>query len=377
MKKFTLVFLVGIMAIISCDNSDSPSNTTVEDDYNRKAMLTNWADNIILPGIEDLVNKAESMKDAANAFSADPTMANLQSLRAEWLSANLAWQRVPMFLYRKGDEIGWRQFMNIYPTDVEKLEKNAEEGGYNLELNNTMAQQGFPAMDYMLHGLGGLGASDDEILAHYTTNDHETGYRNYLVDLATRIYSMSNTVYTDWTDNGFRDEFVNNDGSNSNASVDRLVNDFVFAYEKDIRANKVGIPAGVWADPLEDRVEAYYRQDVSKMLLLEALDASQDFFNGDHFGSDTQSGECFKTYLDYLNATKNGTLLSKLINDQYDKARTEINAKLGDNFSEEVANSNNDMLDVYNQLQLNAVLIKTDMYQALGVARDFVDSDGD
>ncbi len=380
MKNILFIFLAIIALAIGCDSgSDDSGNMNVEDDYNRKAMLTDWADNIIIPGFEDLLNKAQSLKEAVQTFSNDPTMDNLNAVRTAWLTANLAWQRVPMFLYKKGDEIGLRQQMNIYPVDVEAVEKNISKGSYNLELPATIDQQGFPTLDYLLHGLGGLGSSDDDILDHYTSNSNEAAYRQYLVDVASRIHELVNIVYEEWTQNGFRDEFVNNDGNSTNSSVNRVVNDFIFSYEKDLRANKVGIPAGIWTStPFSNLVEGYYKQDISKTLLLAALDASQDFFNGVYNGSSPgQSGECLKTYLDYLQATKNDVALSSLINDQFDTARNEINSKLGENFIEEIENSNGDMIDVYNQLQLNVVLLKTDMYEAIGVARDFVDSDGD
>ena len=65
-----------------------------------------------------------------------------------------------------------------------------------------------------------------------------------------RGYEVSNSR----TD-GYRDEFVNKDGSTATSSVNKLVNDYLFYYEKFLRAGKIGMPAGVFSgDPLSDRV---------------------------------------------------------------------------------------------------------------------------
>ena len=54
------------------------------------------------------------------------------------------------------------------------------------------------------------------------------------------------------------------------SSINKLVNDFIFYFEKGYRANKIGILAGVFSDnPLPDRVEAYYGKIIQKFWLLK------------------------------------------------------------------------------------------------------------
>lgn len=374
MKKFLILLTLTTIVFIGCndDNPQGPDPDPV-DNFDRKAMLTNWADNIIMPAYADFVDKTESLQNATQTFGSEANQTNLDNVRTTWLDAYLAWQRVTMFLYVKGDELNLRLMMNIYPTDTEKINKFIKDGGYNLSLNSNIDKQGFPALDYMLYGLAD---NDTDIMKYYTTDAKAAGYRQFLLDLATRIHDLATEVNDHWVSGGFRNEFVNNDGSSVNASANRVVNDFIFYYEKDLRAGKVGIPIGIFSDnPLPDRVEAVYREDVSKALLNEALDAAQDFFNGTHHGSSTD-GIGLDDYLDELNSLKEGADLTTLINSQFDKARTEID-KLGDNFHEEIMKNPEGVLEAYTQLQLNVVLLKTDMLQALNINTDFVDSDGD
>ena len=367
-KLFLLTFLA--FAITSCDNGATDPETV--DDFNRKAMLENWADNIIIPSFTDFATKATSLKTTGNQFADEPNLANLTELRAEWETAYKAWQNVSMFAIGKAEEIGLRTKLNTYPLDVEDVKNNIEQGSYDLALPSNLDAQGFPALDYLLFGLAG---TEDEVLAFYTNSSNADSYKSYVRDVVDLIDALTQEVLLDWNGD-YRDEFVNNSGNSATASVDRLVNDFMFYYEKHLRAGKVGIPAGVFSSStLSTHVESPYKGDISKELLLDALDASQDFFNGKYFEAST-TGESLKSYLNYLSTEKEETNLSDLINQQFEKARTEIQG-LNDNFVEQIQQDNFQFLRAYDQLQLNVVLMKVDMLQALNINVDYVDADGD
>ena len=197
----------------------------------------------------------------------------------------------------------------------------------------------------------------------------------YLVALTEKLEVMGTAVLTDWA-NGYRESFINNDGATATSSLNKLVNDYLFYYEKFLRAGKVGIPAGVFSgDPLSNKVEAFYAGDVSKELFLTALEATKRFFNGTNFQNDA-TGTGLKDYLDYLNTIKEGADLSTLINRQFDVARTKA-LELDDNFASQIESDNLKMLETYDELQKNVILLKVDMLQALNIKVDFVDADGD
>ena len=139
---------------------------------------------------------------------------------------------------------------------------------------------------------------------------------------------------------------------------------------------KIGIPAGVFSnDPLPTHVEALYAQEVSKELALEALAAAKGFFLGKHHNTN-QQGPSFKAYLDFLNTIKNGEDLSSLIVEQFNAANAEMSS-LNPNFAVQIQSNNSAMLQTYDALQRNVILLKVDMLQALSIDVDFVDTDGD
>jgi hypothetical protein len=222
--------------------------------------------------------------------------------------------------------------------------------------------------------LYGIAADDTELLNFYNAAE-ATAYFDYLLTLTARISSLAETVLADWT-GGYRETFINNSGNNATASTDKVVNDYIFYYERFLRAGKVGIPAGVFSgSPLANLVEAPYRNDLSRELLLEALDATQDFFNGIAYAGNTK-GVSLSDYLDDLEVKNDGQLLSTVINEQFDAARTQI-LSLNVSLSAQVINDNIAMLQAYDALQMNVIRFKVDMLQALNISVDYVDADGD
>lgn len=352
-------------------SDDGPSGPN-PNDYDRQAMLVNWADNIIVPSYQSFADETGTLETAATNFSSNPDQQHLDSLRTQWYEAYKAWQHVASYQVGPAVDLRYRYNMNIYPVDTAGVHDNIAEGSYDLSLPAEQDRQGFPALDYLLYGLGD---TDQQILNHYTSHSNADGYQAYLTDVAGRMDSLTNVVLSEWQ-SGYREQFVQNSGSGSNSSVDMMVNDYIMYFEKVLRSGKIGIPAGrLSGNTLPGHVEAYYRGDISKALFMEALDATQGFFNGRHVGSSGQ-GESLHSYLDYLEASKNGTDLQVLINARFDSARTQAE-QLNDNFAEQIEQNNSAMLQVVDELQKNVVLMKVDMMQALNINVDYVDTDGD
>ncbi|WP_211212039.1 imelysin family protein [Flexithrix dorotheae] len=356
-----------IIFMVACSTENEPMTDT--DNFDRQVMLVNWADNIIIPGYENYVGKVTDMVNAKNVFLEDRSTENFDGLKNAWLEAYIAWQSVSMFEIGKAEELSIRDYTNVYPTDNAGIEDNVNSESYDLNLPSLRDQQGFPALDYLLYGSA---ENSSMILARF---EAEENLRNYLNDLITRLSDLSTAVLQDW-EGGYRDEFINNDGSTASSSVNKLVNDYLFYYEKALRAGKIGIPAGVFSNtPLSNRVEAFYKQDVSKTLFMTSLNASIDFFNGRYFNGNGQ-GESLKSYLDFLNSVTDGSNLSDLINDQFTSTKVQAES-LGEDFYAEVENNNDNMLQTYDELQTNTILLKVDMFQALNIQVDYVDADGD
>ena len=370
MMKKTFAVLVTILLVLSCSTDDSGNGSG--DNFDRGALLANWADNIIVPAYQNFLNKMNVLEQSSTTFTTTPNQSNLDDLRLKWLDAYKAWQYVEMFNIGKAEEITYSFYVNVYPLNITDVENNIANGSYDLTLVNNQDAQGFPAIDYLINGIA---ATDTDIINKFTTDTNATAYKTYLNDVVARIESLTELVLNDWN-NGYRDTFVANSGNTVTSAVNKLVNDFIFYYEKGLRANKIGIPAGVFSStPLPDKVEAYYKSDVSKVLANESLQAVKDFFNGKHFNS-AATGESLVSYLDYLNTIKDGSDLSLLINTQFNTAASKLTA-LNNDFTVQINTDNTKMTEAFDELQRAVVLMKVDMLQALNISVDFVDADGD
>ena len=185
-ETLTILFLItSLSAIVLFFSGCSTTNINPSTDgYNRKAMLENITENIIIPSYNNLNEKIIDLKTSTSNFSSNINNANLQDLRIKWLQTYKAWQHVEMFNIGKAEEIYFTSKMNTYPTDITRIEANIASSSYDLinQANNFDAQ-GFPALDYMLYGL-----NEDSLLVidKYLSNEGDK-YIAYLNDLVTQI----------------------------------------------------------------------------------------------------------------------------------------------------------------------------------------------
>jgi len=352
--------------------TDNSSNQTTPQTFNREQMLIFWADSIIIPSQNKFQSDLIEFSNSVNSFSNDPTQASLDLMRENWVIAYKSWQHIEMFNIGKAEEINYGVRMNIYPANVERIELNVSNNDNDIEHPNDYPAQGLPAVDYLLYGIGN---NDSEILEKFTLENSK--YLNYLIVVSNKMIELTDNVVSDW-DESYRNVFIASTDNTATSSINKLTNDFIYYYEKGFRANKFGIPAGVFSGSvLIDRVEAYYRRNLSKILALEAIDAITNFFNGIPYGGDSaNSGLSFKNYVEFLETVKNDVPLGQLILDQFTESRSNI-ANLEDDFTIQLENKKLEMLSTYDIIQVAVVYLKVDMLQALNINVDYIDADGD
>lgn len=356
-----LLFLP-LTAVLLMVTACGPTTGGADDDgpmlpsFDRQAMLEGWANNVIVPAYGATASAASQLSTTATDFAAAPTGEKLGALRTDFQTAYLSWQALSPFLMGRAEEINLRFRANTYPADTEMIEENIATENFNLDLPSQTAAQGFPALDYLLY------ADTDGLLA---TGPAANASREYIATLTITLHDLIASAQSEWN-SSFITAFALNDGNSATASVDRTVNDYIFHFEKFLRAGKVGIPAGVFSDtPLADRAEALYSGQ-SKALFLASLSASETFFNN----------QGLTEYLNTLNVMRDGELLSAKIANQFTAIRNAAE-NVGTDFSAQVTNDNVKMLALYDEMQRLVVLLKVDMLQALSINVDYVDADGD
>jgi predicted lipoprotein len=371
--KYLTVILLITLHLSGCDNEKEPS--TEDNTSDREAMLINWVDNIVIPSYANFRMKMDAMIETSEAFRADPNNTTLAEFRASWEEAYIEWQQVELFEFGATEKYALRNFYNIYPANVALINTHISDPNLSLEVPSAYSVQGFPALDYLINGIG---ADDDAIIQSYTADADAAKRIDYLGTLVTRMDNLLSSVITEWN-GSYRDTFISKSGLDINSSTGNVVNAYVLEYERYVRSGKIGIPAGIFSSGTvqPDKVEAYYKKDISKILAQTAHQAAHDFFNGKSVLSGA-SGPSFKTYLDALGAkdVASGELLSDVINNQFNTIKNEL-SPLGDNFSSEVQINNAAMTDAYTEMQILVRLLKLDMTSAMSVTITYTDNDGD
>ena len=355
----------------SSSTTSSETTSTTPAEFDRGAMLAFWADKIIIPSLESFNESLFQLLEATNSFIDNPDQEKLSQLREKWLLAYKSWQFVEMFDIGKAEEIYFKNRLNLYPVNKDRVDSNIDSGSYDLDKAENFTSQGFPAIDYLLFGIA---ENDENIINKYLVS--ENPYSKYLKDVVSKAVELTNIVKVDWEE-GYRNTFVDLTDNTATSSINKLTNDFIFYYEKGFRAHKIGIPAGVFSgSPLPDRVEAYYGRIYSRVLAIEAANAVDNFFNGRSYSDNEDVGLSLKSYIDFIEGDSVSSKLSNEIDAQI-AASIESIGSLKENFVDQVNENNIEMLKTYDVIQAGVVMLKVDMLQKLNISVDYVDADGD
>ena len=351
----------------SSSQTTSTNSSSQSETFDRGTILLNYSENIIIPRYNTFKLSMDNLKNSIETFKSSPTSESYDLLQNDWIDAYKKWQYIEMFNISKAEEIMYNLKMNTYPVSKERIDNNIDTEKTDLSNPNDWSAQGFPGLDYMMHGVA---ENKDAVIELYSTNSK---YGNYLSTLGNLMSDITNSVVEDWS--SYKDIFNTSIENTATSAFNMMVNDFVFYFEKGLRTNKIGIPAGRFSSlPLPEKIEAYYYSkngfgNLSKILVLEARQAATDFFTGSN--SEGVRGPSYSTYLDYLETEIGPTVETKL---EEAKVRLDI---LQDNFINQIDDNNTLMLQAFDALQTIVVNLKTDMLSNFNIAVDYTDADGD
>ena len=372
------VKIAGVVAVccalvfVACKKKTTDPNDN-NNNYDRGAMLANYADNYIVPAYTQMSNVLNVLKTNTDTFAAAPDAAKLSSLQATWQTAYKIWQHVEMFEFGPDQATALRMYMNIYPVSVNKINSNITTGTYNLDQFGNTDAQGFPALDYLLNGLAG---NNTAILAFYTSDGQAANRKQYLQAIVNKMNEKIAAVRDAWTGD-YRNTFVAATGTDVSSSLSLMTNAFVLHYERYLRGGKIGLPVGAMTGTAAPQLtEAYYSPELSKDLALEGLEAINGIYEGKNFDG-TANGSGFKDYLGAIGTKdENDKPMADLITEELAQATTALSG-LTTTIKDGVVNDRPTVLSIYQEIQQVVPLFKVDMVSAFGISITYVDNDGD
>lgn len=359
MRKNALlaVLAAAVISIIcyACSKGGGSNDPQPDNGFDKTAVLTNYADNLVIPGYTAMQSQLQELDAAVTAFLAAPADAALQQVKTAFKSAYLQFERVSVNQYGPAETYLLINFINTFPADTAKVNANMRAGSYDLTSPGTVDQQGLPALDYLLFETGAL---------QKFTNGNGAGRKKYVQDVMARMKTLVDQTLADWK-NTYRSQFIGNTRTDVGSPIGYLVNQS--AYEMDqLKGPRVGWPFGKQSGGtvFADKCEAYYSGFTAALAVENLTSLRNSYTGGDGKGID-----------DYLVSLKKEQLNSDVLK-QFDVTLTKLKA-IPEPMSAAFT-ANKDLVDAaYKEIQLLLTLIKTDVASATGVRITYQDSDGD
>ena len=359
-------------------DAQKDDNGCLYEDYDKLSLLTNLADNYIIPSLDAFKSKILTLNIHVDSFIENPNISNLTVIRMNWEDALLNWQDIGFLDFGPSEYILLRKQTNTFPIDTTELNNSISLADWNLGYVSNYDSKGLQALDYLLFKPG---HTDSELITYFQNN---VNAKSYLKALAEDLNQNISYVTDQWV--SYREDFINdfevtpsNFSTNSQgSSISNIINALCLHYEFYVRRGKVGLPLGVFNGfsqlELPELVECYY-SGKSTQNLVRSINSLRKYVTGSSY-LNNDNGLGLDDYMDFVNAEQNTLQLSTVIDNQFltilDKL-ININGPL----SEEIINNKSQITQTYQELQQLVPYIKVDMTSALGVLITYQDNDGD
>ena len=223
MKTLKIFISISILSIfiISCSSSSDDEQSTIPE-FDRSAVLKNYADNIIIPRLNNFRSSVDYLRESVDAYVDSPDITTYTELHNSWLEAYINWQYVEMFNIGKAEEIMFFSKTNTYPVNEGRIQENINNEKTDLSNPNDWSCQGFPGLDYMIHGIAD---SENEIINQYIQNPLNGKYLKVVIN---ELNDNTDLVLNDW--NTYRNTFVNSVENTATSAFNMLTNDFVYYF---------------------------------------------------------------------------------------------------------------------------------------------------
>ena len=359
-------------------DAQKDDNSCLYEDYDKLSLLTNLADNYIIPSLDAYKSKIVTLNIHVDSFITNPSISNLTLIRTNWEDALLNWQDIGFLDFGPSEYILLRKQTNTFPIDTTELNNSITLADWNLGYVSSYDSKGLQALDYLLFKPG---HTDNELITYFQNNENA---RNYLKALTEDLNQNINYVTNEWIT--YREDFINdfevttsNLSTNSQgSSISNIINALCLHYEFYVRRGKVGLPLGVFNGfsqlELPELVECYY-SGKSTQNLVRSVNSLRKYVTGSSY-LNNDNGLGLDDYMDFVNAEQNSQQLSTVIDNQFLTILEELN-NINGPLSEEIINNKLHITQTYQELQQLVPYIKVDMTSPLGVLITYQDNDGD
>lgn len=357
MRNIKKIVFIGLAFFILSASCKKKEVVEPEITFEKKDIMTQLADNYIVPSISKVQTDVNSLSTSWQSFLFEPTQENFDATKESWKAAYKSFQYVKMFDFGPFMEVGYANALGVFPSDTNQIENNISAGTYDLATVSNISAIGFSALDFLLFQENAM-----------TLLNNSTNRKAYVSALISKMKTETDYVATNWS--SYSSTFKDGTGTSSTSPFSMLVNAFCKDYEITKNA-KIGIPLGKQSLGIQrlDYLEAP-KSGIGTELIVENLKGLRKIFSGNSLAGASGTG-----FDDYLIALEKQSLAST-IESRFDYLITEPSSWTA-NLKNMMINSTATIDSYYTYFHGTVVFIKTDMSSAFGILITYQDNDGD
>ncbi|MBA4167060.1 MAG: imelysin family protein [Chitinophagaceae bacterium] len=367
----TSLALASVFAGCNKKSASTPPPT----EFDQTAMLTNIADNLIVPAYQELSTQSDHLVTSLTQFATDPSASNLLAVQAQFKISYKAYIHCEPYDFGPANgTVMLINSINYWPTKSAFINSELSDntGISDAYVNGLGAERkGFPALGYLLFDRI---HDNNAVIDSFTTSGTAERRKQFIVALARNIANNAKTVLQEWQ-TSYSDTFKKNTGTELNTSLSLLLNNFVAGLETS-KNKRIGIPIGrkdnfTEGDPDSLAVELPYT-DFAKEMLAETTTTLTNLYQGK---SGSNDGPGFDDYAKSLNS--DGAALNENIKTEFNVLQTNIAAVPSPMQTAVKADPGKTVYNCWVETKKMLVLLKVDLAANLGILITFSDNDGD
>jgi predicted lipoprotein len=364
------LLVAALSLLVACGKPTPETGEDPEAAERRRDVLTDLAQNVVMPAYADFATRASELRDAIDAWAESGDPADLTAAREAWKQAMLTWQVAELYQFGPAGAMGTtpggqdlRDQIYSWPTrnpcrvDQELVEQAYTDAeAFREEPVNV---RGLDALEYLLHHEEPTNQCDParSINADGSwdgLDEAEIAARRaaYARTLGEDLVTSADALVNAWEE-GFQGELANaGDSSETYPTTHEALNsvsDAMFYVEADVKDMKLGEPAGLLNCASDTCPEA--REFVWTSLNFEAVDANLDGFERLYTGGD-QLG-----FDDLLRDAGQDALADEMAT-KLDEARAQVGATEV-SMSEALADDPTPVLEAHTKVKSLTDLLKT------------------
>jgi predicted lipoprotein len=346
------------------------------DSFDRRAMLENIGNNIILPLHEAFLEQVTALQAAAHAFRDAPSEDNLLVMQQPWRDTSFLWEKVNMFKLGRLTFVYHSRIENDSPIAIQIINDIIngtdpfDESSISVFGSNVI---GLRTVEYLTFDPA---EGNARVLANFTTEASASRRMLYLMITVDDLFASAEQIWQIWSpeyQNYVADFIDADDASSVQESIVMLTNQMLITLES-VTNISIGWPVGTVAGTIQpDLVQARYSGYSIEQIrsFYEILRAT---FNGD---SDVGAGLGYDDYLNAVGAMYNDVPLADAINTEIDHIFATLDTMNDAPLRDLIINDTPRVQTLYDESRDLVIVMKVDMTSQLGVTITFSDADGD